>query len=186
MKKLPIYKILIGEAEGIQKMSLVDTPAVESDFLKFEKQEEMKFSIDEEQHVVFGCALRCNYPIYRNSPVMGEYYVVFDADNINKMYEKFMCNPNKVNLQHQVDTNGVYLIQSFIKNTAKGINPVGFEDIEDFSWFCAYKVENEAVWEMVKKGEFNGFSIEGTFELEEVKEPVKCEKDLIDEILEQL
>lgn len=76
-----------------------------------------------------------------------------------------MRNPNKVNLEHSVDTEGVYLIQSFIKNSEAGINPVGFEDIENGSWFTAYKVENEDVWQKIKSGELNGFSIEGMFTL---------------------
>lgn len=164
---IPIYNIVLGGAEGIKKMSLVEYPAVESDFLAFAKQEPLKFSVDEEQHIVFGCALRANYPIYRFD-WRGEYYVVFSAETIKELYEKFMIEgANKVNLEHSTDTEGVYLIQSFLKDTKKGVSPIGFEDVEDGSWFCAYKVLNDEVWEQVKAGEFKGFSVEGFFELEE-------------------
>jgi hypothetical protein len=39
----------------------------------------------------------------------------------------------------------------------------GFEDAPDGSWFCSMLVENDAVWQQVKDGKVNGFSIEGIF-----------------------
>lgn len=194
LKTLPLFKITIAnDEEGIDKMSLVSAPAVESDFLKFSKQEQIRLSVDDDQHIVLGVALRCDYPIYRISPSGYEYYVMFDADTIRQIYEKFMKNPNKVNLEHSVDTEGVYLIQSFIKNSEAGINPVGFEDIENGSWFTAYKVDNTDVWNKIKTGELNGFSIEGLFtlldtdidieqEFKKDNEPDEMES-LIDELL---
>lgn len=183
MNKLPIYNIVLGKSQGIVKMSLVDMPAVESDFLKFEKEEQLRFSIDEEQHIVFGVALRADFPIYRVSPKFGEYYVVFSKETIKDLYEKFMIDQkfNDVNLNHETDTNGVYLLQSFIKDTDNGINPLGFEHIENGSWFTSYKIENEEVWQAAKQGKFNGFSVEGFFELEE---PIK--KDEIEELVDEL
>lgn len=183
MNRLPIFNIVLGDAEGIQVMSLVDYPAVESNFLAFDKQQEMKFSVDDEEHIVFGCALRADFPIYRFDR-MGEYYVVFTKDVIKQLYEKFLTEKlmNNVNLNHDKETNGVYLIQSFIKDTEKGINPVGFEDVADGSWFCAYKVTNEEVWKEIKQGKFNGFSVEVFCDLERHVE----ETDLIDEILNEI
>lgn len=189
MNKLPIYNIVLGEADGIQIMSLVDCPAVEVDFLKFEKEEhKLSFSVDEDQHIVFGCALRADYPIYRYSERLGEYYVVFSKETIKQLYEKFMIEgPSKVNLNHTNMTEGVTLIQSFIKDTEKGISPVGFEDCADGSWFCSYKINNEDVWNGVKNGEFNGFSVEGTFELTpaqfEKQEKIGEFDELIDSLL---
>lgn len=182
MKKLPIYNITLGDSTGILIMSLVDSPAVESDFLKFANEEHIQFSLDEEQHIVFGCAMRADFPIYRYSQTNGEYYVVFSKETIKELYEKFMIEErfNTVNLNHQTNTTGVYLIQSFIKDTEKGINPVGFEHIQNGSWFTAYKIENNDVWDAVKAGKFNGFSIEGYFELQEPKDEVE---ELLDELL---
>lgn len=186
MKKLPIYNITLGDAEGIKIMSLVESPAVEDNFLKFAEEHQIQFSIDEEQHIVFGVALRADYPIYRCSPELGEYYVVFSKETIKELYEKFMIdqNFNNINLNHDTDTEGVYLLQSFIKNVNAGINPIEFEHIEDGSWFTAYKVENKQVWEDVKAGKFNGFSVEGYFGLER-QEPKDEIEELIDEILNE-
>ena len=182
---LPIYKIVLGDTEGIEKMSLVEYPAVERNFLAFSKDEKpLKFSIqDEYQHIVMGCALRANYPIYRNQNGF-EFYVVFTPEDINTLYQKFMIDEriNDVNLEHSKDVNGVHLIQSFIKNTETGINPIGFEDCENGSWFVAYKIDNEDIWKEVLNGTFKGFSIEGEFELHKI-DPIDA---LIDELINKI
>lgn len=183
MNRIPIYNIILGGAAGIQVMSLVESPAVESDFLAFSKEEQkLNFSVDDEQHIVFGCALRADYPIYRVSPTNGEYYVVFSKETIKQLYEKFLIEgkTSNVNLEHSTATEGVYLIQSFIKDKEKGINPKGFEDIADGSWFCAYKVMNDEVWKSIKAGSFNGFSVEVYCELEPENEIEKLLDELLD------
>ena len=86
---------------------------------------------------------------------------------------------NDVNLEHSKDVKGVHLIQSFIKNTETGINPIGFEDCDNGSWFVAYKIDNEDIWKEVLNGTFKGFSIEGEFELHKI-DPIDA---LIDELI---
>lgn len=182
--ELPIYNIILNEEEGLTAMSLVQNPAIESSFIAFSEQHKLNFSVDEDEHIVMGCALRADFPIYRYSPNMGEYYVIFSKDVIKQLYEKFMIdsNFNKINLNHSTDTNSVHLIQSFLKDTKHGLNPLGFEEINDGSWFVAYKVLNEDVWNKIKSGEINGFSVELWAELEKQKP----EMDLIDEILNSI
>ena len=189
MNKIPVYDILLGDTEGLTKMSLVEYPAVEENFLAFNKQQKMEFAINEEEHIIFGCALRANYPIYR-CDYFGEYFVNFSTDVIKQLYEKFMIDSkfNNINLNHGEDTSDIYLIQSFLKDSEKGISPVGFEDVENGSWFVAYKILNENVWNKVKSGEFKGFSVEMFCELERKfeKQDEKPEMDLIDEILNSI
>lgn len=183
---LPIYNIVLGDAEGIEIMSLVEYPAVEADFLAFAKQEKtsLQFSLNDEQHIVLGVAIRADYPIYRVGNSGYEYYVVFNKDTIKQLRDKFMREKRTdfVNLEHFENTDNVYLIDSFIKDSSKGISPAGFESIEDGSWFVAYKVENEQVWNKIKDGTFKGFSIEGMFELQEQK--TDDIEDLVDELLD--
>lgn len=63
--------------------------------------------------------------------------------------------------------DGVELEELFIKDESKGINPSGFEDIENGSLFAKYRISNEEIWSKVKAGEFKGFSLEGYFDIEE-------------------
>lgn len=183
---LPVYKIRIDDENcGVAKMSLVESPAVESDFLAFAEQKQaMQFSLDDEHHIVFGCALRANFPIYRNTmgPTPFEYYVVFEPFVIAQIVNKFFKEnrTSLVTLEHSDNTTGCHLIASFIKDSNNGLNPIGFSDIEDGSWFVGYKIENDAVWSAIKEGKFKGFSVEGLFEMEEE------EKDEIDSILDEL
>lgn len=177
---LPIYNIVLDNLEGLTKMSLVQAPAVESNFIAFSEEARMEFSVDEEQHNVFGVALRADYPIYRD--FYGGCYVVFSKEVINALYQKFMIEDKLglVSLDHNTDTEGVHLIQSFIKDDTKGINPTGFEDIENGSWFVCYHIDNPNVWDKIKNGEIKGFSVECTVGLEET------EQDDLDSFVDEL
>lgn len=195
MMKFPIYKIYIDDTvSGVEKISLVHSPAVESDFLAFDEEhpeKSFKFEADEEQRIIFGCSLRADFPIYRRDTERGEFYVVFDKDTIKKINERFAKenNFNNVNLDHSEDTDGVYMTQMFIKDVEKGIDPSDFKDIEDGSLFTAYKVENDEVWEKVKNGDYLGLSVEGCFKLMEMpteQQMEEVEEDEIDKIINEL
>lgn len=169
---LPIFKASIGEADGMVICSFVDDPAVESQFLAYAKEEKpMQFSIEnEDKHIVIGVAMRANFPIYRYNASMGEFYIVYTPEVIREMVQKFFRNgyQNNVDANHSFQLeDGVYIEQAFIKDTENGINPKGFDEIEDGSLFFQYKVENEEIWSGIKDGTFKGFSIAGTFGIEE-------------------
>lgn len=189
LNNLPIFQAVLEDDEcGVYKVSLVDLPAVQSDFIYFneqEKKDRMLFSVkDEEQHIVRGVLMRANYPIYRYNPFDGEFYITFSPETIRLMAEKYLVDgyQNIVNLMHMdgTDVSGVDMVQMFIKDVANGIDPKGFEDIEDGSLFGEFKVRNEMVWQDIKEGKFKGFSIECVFAME----PVEDEKNEVDEILE--
>lgn len=154
MFKLPIYRIEDGD---LTKISLVAEPAIEKDFMLFADQKQINFSFDEEKHIAFGPAIIAGKPIYRCDST-GEYYIVFDAPIIDKLFTTFMKNGEGFNLEHSTDTNDVFLLEAFIKRP--GLSPIGYEDISDGSLFISLKVENEALWQDLKAGKYNGFSIE--------------------------
>lgn len=173
---IPVFEAIIDSYDtGIYKISLVDLPAVESDFVYFNKSNEnVKFSIDnEEQRMVTGVIMRANFPIYRYDEEFGEYYIKYSPETIKLMAEKMMIDNtfNNINLQHidGTDVEGVNLVEIFIKDTSKGINPAGFEDIEDGSLFATYKINIDSIWEQIKLGTFKGFSLEGYFTIERAK-----------------
>lgn len=170
---IPVFEAIIDSYDtGIYKISLVDLPAVESDFVYFNKSNEnVKFSIDnEEQRMVTGVIMRANFPIYRYDEEFGEYYIKYSPETIKLMAEKMMVDNtfNNINLQHidGTDVEGVNLVEIFIKDTSKGIDPIGFQDIEDGSLFATYKINIDSIWEQIKLGTFKGFSLEGYFTIE--------------------
>lgn len=174
---LPIYKALITDSDtGMYCVSLVDEPAVEKDFLCFNSHKELlTFKVEnEEQRIITGVLMRANFPIYRRTADNFEYYIIYEKETIELMSEKWLADglQNNINLNHNPNeyVDGLFLKEVFVKDTEKGINPKGFEDIEDGSLFGTYKVLNEDVWKEIKNGTFKGFSLEGYFDLVEYKE----------------
>lgn len=167
---IPVFDALIdAENEGMRIVSLVDYPAVLSNFLAFDqnKKQLMYAVADEEKRLVFGVLMRADFPIYRKDE-SGEYYVIYKADTIRQMAEKYLkeSRQNNVNIMHEdnSEVEGVQMVQYFIKDSAKGIAPEGF-DVADGSLFAEYHVVNDEVWDNIKAGSYKGFSLEGLFTL---------------------
>ena len=192
-RNLPLYKIVVNPDEdetGMSCISLVDYPAIEKDFIFFDKQ--LAFAVqDEEKHIVTGPAIIADMPIYRRSAEMGEYYVTFDKetiDNIILKYSKFGMW-NNVSLQHNGENiEGVIMVEFFKKDSEKGIVPKEFADVADGSLFVSYKITDETLWEEIKNsGELNGFSIEVNADLELTEDVVddgmEDEDDFWDELM---
>ena len=167
---LPIYEDLISdEGCGMLRISLVDLPAVESDFQKFGKRTLVKMA-DEERRLIVGVVMRADFPIYRVDAIHGEYYTKFSKGTIRAMAEKYLAEnrQNRVNLMHcGEEVRGVQMVQLFIKDSEKGIAPAGFEDIEDGSLFAEFHISDDEIWGWIKEGILRGFSLEGFFTMEE-------------------
>ena len=168
---LPVFDALIPDEDtGMLKISLVDDPAVMSDFLVFNAEREVQmYSIqDEEKRLVFGVVCRANFPILRVSPKMGKYYIVFKPETIRAIAEKYLADglQNEVNVMHKTDVEGVQMVQYLIKDTERGISPEGFGDIADGSLFAEFHILNDEVWDAVKDGTYKGFSLEGLFDFQ--------------------
>lgn len=188
MNEYKIYEALLSDVtDGIYTVSLVDCPAVQSDFMCFNEQKPLNFKVEnEEKRLIMGVVMRADYPIYRIAPNGEEYYIKFSKETIEKMAEKMLFDntSNNINLNHNPNdyVEDVYLREIFIKSVEKGINPKGFESIEDGSLFAIYKVHSDEVWERVKKGEFKGFSIEVLVHSQEVE--MEDEAQLLADILD--
>jgi hypothetical protein len=184
---LKLYKLIINDTEdqenGVTAISLVEQPAVNFDFLKF-NNEFQKYSLDEDQHIITGVAMLANVPIYRNAnnKIKEDHYVIFDRQTIKDIVLKFFKEnlTKEVNLDHNLFFDGAYMFESYIVNRELGINPPkAFSSITDGSWIVSYKIDQSGVWNMIKKGDFKGFSIEGYFDYEDLnKNKFSNENDL--------
>lgn len=168
------------------RISLVDLPAVESDFQKFGKAVRVQME-SEEKRLIIGCVMRAGFPIYRVDE-RGEYYTSFSAETIRTMAEKYLeeNRQNRVNLMHcGEEVRGVQMVQLFIKDAAKGISPAGFEDIEDGSLFAEFHVVDDEIWGWIKEGILRGFSLEGFFTMENTtnQENMKKLKEMLAKII---
>ena len=198
-KNVPIYEAIItDDGLGMERISLVDNPAMECDFQFFENvdKEEFKFSVqNEEQRHIFGVIIRADHPVLRLSQEGFPYYITFSKETIKTIVQKYFREgrQNNFNLMHTpgTDINSVEMLQFFIKDTEKGINPKGFEDIEDGSLFGEFKVTDDLIWEEIKGGRFKGFSMEILYDisipLEEEEEQLYSDiQDLLDQIANQI
>lgn len=168
-RKIKHYKV--GLDSDTLAISLVDYPAIEMPFVALKKESEQLVKLaNEERHLLVGAALVPDKPIYRNQDGE-EFYMTFDKDVIRKMAYDYLANDrnNNVTLQHQDATNGVQMVESWIKE--------GENDKSDYyglqapigSWIVTMKVNDPKIWDGVKKGEFNGFSVESLVSLEDFK-----------------
>lgn len=168
---LPLYMLEISDdplddAE-VQFVALVDRPAIQKNWNAFKNEQKFQV-ISDDKRIISGCAMLADTPIFRSDVNFGDYYVAFSKDTIVKIVQKYFKKgyQNNVNLMHdptQIET-GVTMFESFISDKTRGILPMkGFEDAPDGSWFVSMLVENNEVWQQVKEGKINGFSIEGIF-----------------------
>ena len=169
---IPVYQALVDESDtGMLRISLVDRPAVMSDFQKFSEDSlAVLYRIqDEDRRLVRGVVMRADFPIYRKDKKAGEYYIIYRPDTIRVMAEKYLVESrqNNVNLMHEEgsDVDGVQMVQYFIKDSEAGVSPQGFDEIADGSLFVEFHVVNDEVWDEVKAGTYRGFSLEGVFNL---------------------
>ena len=189
-----IVELILDEEQedsGIEAISIVESPAIESDFVALNSQEIKLAEIDKEKKILLGALLIPNKPIYRNGDE-GEYYIFFSKDTIVKASQMYLKNgyQNKSTLEHAQALKGLTLVESWIvedevqdKSRKYGLNvPVG-------TWMGAVKVNNEEVWnEYVKTNKVKGFSIEGYFadKMESPKEKIKEDLSTEDKILNKI
>ena len=75
---IPVYDAIIGEeGTGMTCISLVDEPAVMSDFVAMAKASpRMMYAVEsEEKRLVFGVVMRADFPLYRRTDKGVEYYI---------------------------------------------------------------------------------------------------------------
>ena len=168
-QNIPTYSAIISDDnEGILVISLVDAPATETNWMCFKEQENIKFSIvNEDEHILAGVVMVADKPIYRIAPDGSEFYIVFSKDVIKRMAEKMLDDNtfNNIDIQHDgniIPHDKVKLVELFIADEAKGIKP-NYLDVPDGSLLANYKIYDEQLWQMAKSGELNGFSLEGVF-----------------------
>jgi hypothetical protein len=124
---------------------------------------------DEEQQIVLGPAMVPNQKIFRKGEDGQPYYVFFTPDTIKMIANKYMKNKYTDNNDQMHDgkaVKDVYVLESWIKEDMeydKG-NKYGYSDLPIGTWFVSMKVNNSEIWDKIKSGVLNGFSVSGYFE----------------------
>jgi hypothetical protein len=175
---LPIYEMQIAEDDdtGVSKISMVDYPAIETNFIALENRKFLRLAISQDRQMLYGPALIPDQKIYRNDNE-GEYYIWYSAQTIAKTVERFAENGynTKINLQHDKNVKDCVVSESWLiedpnMDKAKAINEE-FGKLPAGTWMVGMKINNADFWEKeIKSGNARGFSIEGMFRPEGYKQ----------------
>jgi len=177
---MKIIELILNDEDaiGVEAISIVENPAIESDFVALNNQEIKLAEIDKEKRILLGALLIPKKPIYRRNGE-DEYYIYFSKETINKASQLFLQNNNQSNstLEHDSKLEGLTLVESWIvEDTQKDKTALYNLDVPVGTWVGAVKVNNEEVWnDYVKTGKVRGFSIEGYFadKMERPKEEIE-------------
>ena len=189
---MKIIELILDEDQediGVDAISIVESPAIESDFVALKNQEIKLAEVDKEKKILMGALLIPNKPIYRNGEE-GEYYIYFSKDTIVKASQMFLQNGKQSNstLEHSKALNGLTLVESWIvEDKAKDKTAIYGLDVPVGTWMGSVKVNNDDVWnEYVKTNKVKGFSIEGYFadKMESPKESV--EEQMAEQLLSKI
>lgn len=166
---MKIVELIIDENDltsGIDAISVVQSPAIEANFVALNKHELELKEVDKEKKILMGAALIPNKQIYRRNDKNEEYYIYFSEDTVRKASELFLMrsNQNNATYEHDKKLKNMSVVESWIIEDEKldKSRKYGF-DLPKGTWMVSMKVNNEEVWKDVKDGKVKGFSIEGYF-----------------------
>ena len=184
-----VIELIIDEKDaqgGIDAVSVVESPAIEENFVALSKHEVELKEVDKEKRILMGAALIPNKKIYRVNAKKEEYYIYFSEDTVRQAMELFFKNGNQSNAtyEHKDAVKGMIVVESWLIDDPKSDKSqlYGFS-LPKGTWMISMKVDNDEVWQDVKAGKVKGFSIEGYFA---DKLEMSLEQNKRNEIIEQL
>lgn len=170
-----LYELKINPAIGmdVNVISIVDSPAVESSFLAFSKQEKKEsFAVaNEDRMELIGVAMIPDKIIPRFDEVTKEEYdVFFSKDTIRTIAQNYFYSgyQHSINLQHSDTFVNAHVWQSYIVDSLMGLNAPKGIDGPDGTWIVGVQLDrndagSQKLWKFIKDGTFTGFSVEGYF-----------------------
>lgn len=175
--KIPVYecKIMGTDNTGIFAISFVDVPANECNFVALNKQHPVKLALDKQKQILTGVVLVPDQLIYRYDDALGEYYIKFTAQDIEKIALKMMKTGLALSTtthQHEKPLKGNYLTEIWIVSNSKQDKAaaLGLGELPVGTLMASYKIEDAAYWRTeVLTGNVKGFSLEGIFNFNSVK-----------------
>ena len=185
MEDLDIIELIIDEnnlEDGIEAISLVESPAIEENFVALSRHKVEFKSVDDEKRIVVGLALVPDKEIFRKSGDYA-YKIMFSKETVKKASELYLkrLKNNNATIEHELSVKGVSLIESWIVEDPNMDKTNLYKlDAPEGAWAVVMKIDNDEIWEDVKQGKYLGFSIEGFFsqkEQELAKQELKSYSD---------
>jgi len=163
-ENIPVYDVVIGDDGGVDMISVVDVPAIGVDFIKLSEQKAINFVAEKsDRQLLYGPFLIPNMLIYRNDPQLGEYYVRFSSQEIEKIADKFneSLNNKNINLMHTDKPVDGFVSQNWLIENENDKSKMWGFDLPIGTWFGAVKIKDSEFWtNQIKNDEVRGFSVE--------------------------
>ena len=192
---MKLYEMLIDETQelfGVNALSIVENPAIQSDFVALgDEKPIMLAEVSKDKQILMGAALIPDKPIFRKGEEE-DYYIYFSKETIAKTAEAFFRNSNQNNatLEHNETLEGMTIFESWLVDDPKFDKSAKYGlNVPSGTWMVSMKVDDDNVWNnYVKNDKVFGFSIEGTFANKLVKdvEMSSQEIELSNEELEEI
>jgi hypothetical protein len=191
---MKLFELTIEDnSDEIFAISLVENPAIQSDFVYFSKQKEsIQFAkVDNDQRKLVGAILIPDKNILRIDEQTGESYeVFFSKKTVAQLAQNYLKRKmvDKATLEHDNKIKGVTLVESWIKESKTndksnlyGLNaPLG-------TWLGVFSIDRtpagDKLWnEYVKTGKVKGFSVEALLS----HKLIKASEQVIDKDISEL
>ena len=159
MEKRQCIEMIINDEmlDGVFAISLVDKPAIEENVIKLSSEKIQLKVVDEERRIVGGFALVPEKKILRRAEDGTEYDIKFSKETVQLTAELFMKNQkgNEFTLEHEDNTDGVNIIESWIvedaKNDKSNIYNLGAKGGE---WCLMSKIDNQKFADCYGRSQF--------------------------------
>jgi len=172
MKDL-LYELRVeDDTDEVFAISLVESPAIESNWVYFDKEVIQFAKVDNEQKMLIGPILIPEKRILRVDGEGNPYHVFFSKDTVKKLAQNYLMKKytDKATLEHESKIKGVHLVESWIKDgKLDKSNNYGLS-VPEGTWMGMFKVADEKIWnDYVKTGKVKGFSVEALLEHKLIK-----------------
>ena len=166
---MKLYELILSdeEVQGIDAISVVGSPAMESQFIMLSEEKKVAFAkVDNEKQILLGVAMIPEKKIYRVDPDTNEEFnVFFSKETIKRASELYLKkgNQSNANLEHsKIALSGTIVESWIVEDTQKDKTALYGIDAPVGSWVVAMKIEDKEQWNLCKESG-TGFSIEGMF-----------------------
>jgi len=190
MEKIQSIELVIkDEDDGVFAISLVESPAIEENFVALSKEEVEFKAIDDERRIVVGFALVPDKEIPRKQNGK-EFNIYFSKDTVAKSAELYMKNLNLANVtsEHDKPVKDCCVIESWIVEDAKNDKSNLFNlGAKGGEWVVMMKLYNDEEYQKAKSGEYKGFSIEALYDgFEQLNSKQPTEEEIIEQLKDLL
>jgi|TARA_R100000084_G_C4652613_1_gene150771 hypothetical protein len=156
------------EFNGVDAISIVENPAIQTNFVALKDQSIKLAEVSKEKRLLLGPILIPNKPILRNGDDE-DYYIYFSKDTVEKASQLYLKqgNQSQATLEHEYNLKGLTLVESWIVNDEVHDKSRLYDNTKEVplgTWMGSIRVDSDEVWQKyVKEGIVKGFSIEGYF-----------------------